>query len=39
MKPLNDEENAFMVEIATEKFRELLQDPEVVAVMKRLKDR
>jgi len=37
--PLTPEEEAFIVEFATEKFNELMEDPEVVAVMKRLKDR
>lgn len=38
-KPPLTEEEAFIVAYATEKFDELMQDPEVVAVMKRLKDR
>ena len=33
------DEEAFIVAYATEKFDELMKDPEVVAVMKRLKDR
>lgn len=38
-KSLTEEEQAFIVEYATEKFDELMRDPEIVAVMKRLKDR
>lgn len=38
-KPLTAEEEAFIVEFATEKFSEIMNDPEVVAVMRRLKDR
>jgi hypothetical protein len=37
--PITAEEEAFIVEFATEKFNEVMQDPEVVAVMKRLKER
>lgn len=37
--PLTAEEEAFIVEFATEKFNEVMKDPEVVAVMKRLKER
>ena len=36
---LTAEEEAFIVEFATEKFEEVLKDPEVAAVMRRLKDR
>jgi len=36
---LTEEEQAFVIQFATEKFDELMRDPEVVAVMKRLKDR
>ena len=36
---ITPEEEAFIVTFATEKFNELMRDPEVVAVMKRLKDR
>jgi hypothetical protein len=36
---LTAEEEAFVVEFATEKFNEVMRDPEVVAVMRRLKDR
>jgi len=36
---LTEEEQAFIIQVATEKFDELMRDPEVVAVMKRLKDR
>jgi hypothetical protein len=36
---LTSDEEAFIVEYATEKFDELMKDPEVVAVMKRLKER
>lgn len=36
--PLTQEERDFIVEFATEKLNEVLKDPEVVAVMKRLKD-
>lgn len=36
--PITEEEEAFIVEFATEKFNEVMQDPEVVAVMKRLKE-
>ena len=38
-KTMTEEEEAFIVEFAIEKFDELMKDPEVVAVMKRLKDR
>ena len=37
--PLTKEEEAFIVEFATEKFDEIMKDPEVVAVMQRLKER
>ena len=37
--PLTKEEETFIVEFATEKFNEVMKDPEVVAVMKRLKER
>ena len=37
--PLTAEEEAFIVEFATEKFDEVMKDPEVVAVMQRLKER
>ena len=37
--PLPRADEAFIVEFATEKFNEVMQDPEVVAVMKRLKER
>ena len=33
------DEEAFIRKFAEQKFRELMEDPEVVAVMKRLKDR
>ena len=36
---LTAEEEAFVVDFATEKFNEVMRDPEVVAVMQRLKDR
>ena len=36
---LTEDEEAFIVAFATKKFYELMADPEVVAVMKRLKDR
>jgi hypothetical protein len=36
---MTEEEEAFIVEFAIEKFDELMKAPEVVAVMKRLKDR
>jgi hypothetical protein len=38
-RAITAEEEAFIVEFATEKFNEVMQDPEVVAVMKRLKER
>ena len=34
--PLTKEEEAFIVEFATEKFEEVMKDPEVVAVMRRM---
>jgi hypothetical protein len=37
--PLTQEEEQFIQEYATEKFNEIMKDPEVVAVMQRLKDR
>ena len=36
--PITAEEEAFIVEFATEKFNEIMRDPEVVAVMQRLKE-
>ena len=36
---ISEDEEAFIVAFATKKFYELMADPEVVAVMKRLKDR
>jgi hypothetical protein len=38
-RELTAEEEAFVVEFATEKFNEIMRDLEVVAVMQRLKDR
>jgi hypothetical protein len=38
-RALTSDEEAFIVEFATEKFNDIMRDPEVVAVMKRLKDR
>lgn len=38
-RPLTDEEEAFVIEFATDKFHEMMEDPEVVAVMRRLKYR
>jgi len=38
-KTMTEEEQAFIVEYATEKFDELMRDPEVVRVMERLKYR
>lgn len=37
-RELTEEEEAFVVEFATEKFNEMMEDPEIIAVMKRLKD-
>jgi hypothetical protein len=38
-KTMTDEEEKFIQEFAQEKFDEIMKDPEVVAVMKRLKNR
>ncbi len=38
-RAITAEEEAFIVEFATEKFNEIMRDPEVVAVMERLKNR
>ena len=38
-RELTADEEAFIVEFATEKFNEVMRDPEVVAVMQRLKER
>ena len=37
--PLTAEEEQFIQDFAFEKLTEILKDPEVMAVMKRLKDR
>jgi hypothetical protein len=37
--PLTAEEEQFIQDFAMEKLTELLQDPEIMAVFKRLKDR
>ena len=37
--PLTKEEEQFIMDYASEKLRETLSDPEVMAVFKRMKDR
>jgi hypothetical protein len=38
-RTLTEEEEKFVQEFALEKFDRIMQDPEVVAVMQRLRDR
>jgi hypothetical protein len=38
-RALTEEEEQFVQEFALEKFDRIMQDPEVVAVMQRLRDR